>query len=136
MAENNDTLVILLTNKVNAKKEQLKAINNPKFITNCVLNLNGTSHNIKALSGEALVFLLLMVNELLMSAKDLGMTGVKLSGFTLEEWVSDLKTRQQVLSKQEEERKLKDLEAELQNLLSQEKKNELRLSQIKDLLGE
>jgi hypothetical protein len=69
------------------------------------------------------------------SAKDLELTEeFNISGYKPEEWIADLKAKLDILSKKDEERKLKVMEEKLNRMLSDEKKTELELNEIAEFL--
>jgi nucleoid DNA-binding protein len=60
---------------------------------------------------------------------------VEISGYLLSEWISDIKTKIEILSRKDEERNLKAMEDKLVKLLSDGKKVELELNEIESLLN-
>ena len=61
----------------------------------------------------------------------------KISGFSTNDWITDLKAKHLLIGKKEEEEKLNKLETKLHNLLSQDKKIELEIDDIsKEIFGE
>ena len=64
-----------------------------------------------------------------MSAKDLNIDYV-VSGFNIWEWIIDIKSKLEFVSRKEEENKLKVMESKLHQLLSNEKKVELEIDEI------
>lgn len=82
-----------------------------------------------------MVYLLVKLNTLAISAKDLDMLNeFKISGFNLQDWIEDIKSRIDILSRKEEERSLKVMEDKLHKLLSENKKVELELDEIESIL--
>jgi hypothetical protein len=75
------------------------------------------------------------VNLYSMSAKDLKLDeDYIISGYKPDEWITDMKAKLDILSKKDEERKLKAMEEKLDKLLSDEKKTELELNEIAEFL--
>lgn len=135
MANKNDEKILALKKQIEEKKEKLGKIGRFVAVTNCVLHLDGTN-NLNVLNKESLQQLLIKVNTLAMSAKALKLEKVLYSGFTLDEWVTDISGKLDVLSKKDEERNLNALEAKLSKMLSDEKQVELELDAIANLLND
>jgi hypothetical protein len=133
--ETNDQRILQLKKQIEEKKEQLGK--STKFIplTNCSLELERERYNINVLQKEQLTILLLRLNMYRLSAIDLGVNSVEISGYLLSEWISDIKTKIEILSRKDEERNLKAMEDKLVKLLSDGKKVELELNEIESLLN-
>lgn len=129
----NDAKIIELQRKIEEKKKKLV-----KFtfvpLTNCSLELDGQRYNIQVLSKEQLTLLLIRVNMYKISADQLDVECI-LSGYDIDKWLSDISIRLKILSRKDEERKLKDLEDTLLQLLSGDKKTEIKLKDIENLLN-
>lgn len=72
-----------------------------------------------------------------MSAKDLGLdiSKVIIAGYSLADWLDDIKNHLKVQSYKDEKRKLNQLEKQLDALLSDDKRTELEIDSIAALLG-
>ena len=69
------------------------------------------------------------------SAVELKLLGeCNFSGYNVRDWMYDVQLKLEILSFSEEERKLKTLEQKLDDLLSNDKKIELELDSIQDLI--
>lgn len=125
----NDDKILELKNQIAVKKLALKK---DKFvpITNCSIELDGQRYNIHTLTEETGLLLLLKLNSLYQSAVQLGYTEVRISGYLLSDWITDLQNKLTVLNRKVDEKKLVDMEAKLTSLLSQDKKVELELQNI------
>lgn len=136
--EKNDKIILTLKAEIEKKKEQLKKVSKFSPITNCSLELDGVRFNLNAISLEQLYQIMVKVNTYKLSAEDLGIEKeTKFSGYILEDWLTDLKSRLSILGMKEEETKLKKMEQRLHELLSTDKKVELEIDAImKDLNGE
>ena len=132
----NDDRILILRDKISAQKEQLSK-NNKRFspITNCILDFRGVKYNLNTLNYDLCVNLLVELNALNMSAKDLGVVPVY-SGYTLPEWIADIKNKMTMLDSKKKESELKSMEVQLERLLSEDKKTELEIDKIAELLGE
>jgi hypothetical protein len=135
----NDKKILELKQKIEAKKKKL---GNGKFIpiTNCSIELDGQRYNIQVLAKEQLTLLLIKMNMYKMSAVQLeeedilSSSNFSISGYDINSWLSDISSRLEVLSQKDEEKKLKDLETTLHQLLSSDKQTEIKLQNIEDLL--
>jgi hypothetical protein len=128
----NDSKILELKRKIELKKKSLEKVT---FLpqTNCSLELDNQRYNIQVLSKEQLNLLLIRVNMYKMSAEDLDIDCV-LSGYGIDLWLTDISTRLNLLSRKEEEKKLKDLEDTLHQLLSGDKKTEMKIQEVESLL--
>ena len=70
-----------------------------------------------------------------MSAKDLEINNLEISGYYASEWIVDIKSKIEIITYKEKEKELKVLEAKLDKMLSDEKKTELELDEIAALLN-
>ena len=132
----NDDRILELKKQIETKK---KAISEKKirFIpeTNCVLDMDGRmAINLNVCSDDALVLLLIRLNSYLMSAVDLGMSDFEISGYSVMTWIKDIKSKLEVSSLRREENDLKKMEGKLDKLLSDDKKTELEIDEIANLL--
>lgn len=131
----NDDRILELKKQIETKK---KAISEKKvrFIpeTNCVLNMDGMTINLNVCSDDALVLLLIRLNSYLMSAVNLGMSDFEISGYSVMTWIKDIKSKLEVSSLRREENDLKKMEGKLDKLLSDDKKTELEIDEIANLL--
>lgn len=131
----NDDRILELKKQIEAKK---KAISEKKVIfipeTNCVLNMDGMNINLNVCSDEALVLLLIRLNSYLMSAVDLEMSDFEISGYSVTDWIKDIKSKLEVSSLKKEEIDLKKMESKLDKLLSDDKKTEIEIDEIANLL--
>lgn len=132
----NDETILILKKKIAEEKEKLKSMNS-KFtpITNCSLEFRDSRYNLNTLNLSQINYLLVELTALSMAADSLEMLDFAISGFSLKEWIADLKNRKDIISIKERERKLKSDEEKLERLLSDEKKTELEISKIAESLG-
>lgn len=135
MSNNNDNRILELRKIIGKKKkEQGKSVKfNP--VTNCSIEFQGNRYNIQVLGKSDLIDLIVQLNALLISAKDLEVENeYAISGYTLDKWISDIQSRLDVLKHKEEEKKLKLLEEKLSGLLSTGKQVELEIDEIESLI--
>lgn len=137
MANKNDERILELRKQIAAKKEKIGKIGRFTAVTNCSLELDGVRYNLNVLNKEQLLQVLIRLNAYFMSAKALKIvTDVEYSGYKLDEWITDVNSKLEILNKKDEEKKLSAMEAKLEKLLSDEKQVELELDNIADFLKE
>lgn len=133
---NNDQRILELKKQIEIKKEKLGKSLRFSPVTNCSIELDGVRHNIQVLTKEQLVMLMVKLNSLLMSAKVLEVSeDFNISGYHVCDWISDIQSKIDILSRKDEERKLKAMEDKLLKLLSDGKKVELEIDEIASLLN-
>lgn len=92
MAQKNYDRIMQLKEQIEKKREELAASNTIRFIpiTNCLLVIDKTTYNLHVDSSE---LLLIKLNSMRLSAKDLGIDTSKLmiSGYSLDNWITDVK---------------------------------------------
>lgn len=131
--KNNDDKILDLKKQIGEKKNLLKKIKKFAPITNCILDLDGVKTNIQVLNKQQLVLLASKLHSYDNSAKELGLS-LEIGGFLATEWIEDIKLKLDTLNVKEEERKLKLMEDKLTNLLSNDKRVELEINEIEELL--
>lgn len=136
-----DTLILQLQEKIDKQQSELNAISKPNWKTNCSFNYNNVRQNLHVIDAATCITLCADIfnwKQHLSSAYDWLETEKKelvIQGYSHLDWLHDLKLRFEILKKREKEEKLKKLLVELEDLLSHEKKVELRLSKIAESLG-
>lgn len=131
----NDKLILQLKKQISLKKQLLETTKRFQPITNCSIEIDGVRLNIQVLSKEQLIHLLVKLNIYKMSAKELELLNeFSISGFTVEDWMKDVQSKLMNLNRKEEENKLVAMENRLHNLLSGEKKVELEIEEIANML--
>lgn len=135
MAQKNDDRIMQLKEQIEKKREELAASNTSRFIpiTNCLLVIDKTTYNLHVDSSE---LLLIKLNLMRLSAKDLGIDTNKLmiSGYSLDNWITDVKNNLSIQNYRTEKKKLDSLEKQLTALLSDDKQTELQIDQLAALL--
>jgi len=127
--ETNDSKIMVLKKQIEDKKIKLGKSQKFSPITNSSIELDGVRTNIQVLNKEQLTFLLVKLNSYAISAKDLEVYFV-ISGYHVADWITDIKSKLDFVSRKEEENKLKVMESKLHQLLSNEKKVELEIDEI------
>ena len=131
----NDDRILELKKQIEIKKKAI-ADKKIKFSpeTNCIINLDGVTSNLNVCGREELSFLLIKLNSYLMSAENLGISNFEISGYGATLWIEDIKNKLKVLNLKKEEADLKRMENKLDKLLSDDKKTELEIDEIAELL--
>lgn len=138
MATKNDERIIALRAQIEEKKKTLGK--QPRFspTTTCMLDVNGTKINLHTLNSvDKINHLLVYLNMWVMSAEDMGVNpkDIMISDFPITEWMEDLRSKKAAVVYQEESKKLNVLNMQLEKLLSDDKKTELEIDAIAELLG-
>lgn len=132
---NDDKILSLREKATNKIKELGKNISKFVPITSCSIQVDGVSYNIHVATKEQLVGLLVRLNAYKMSAVDLNLLDeYVISGYKINDWISDIKTKLDIILRKEEQDKLRKLDKRLDEMLSSDKKVELELEQIAKLL--
>ncbi len=130
----NDEKILELKKIIEQRKQELGEKKPFAPVTSCSIDLDGTRYNIHTINDlGSLDFLLVKLHALEMSAKDLGVK-INISGFPLEDWLTDLCAKGEALYRKQKEAELKALEKKLDTLLSADKRTELEIDSIADLL--
>jgi len=127
--ETNDKKIMELKKQIEEKKNKVSKSQKFSPITNCSIEVDGIRYNIQVLTKEQLITLLVKLNSYAMSAKDLEVD-FSISGYNVSDWITDIKSKLDFVSRKEEENKLKIMESKLHQLLSNEKKVELEIDEI------
>ena len=135
MAQKNDERIMQLKETITKKREELaKKPTQFNPTTNCLLVLDKITYNLHV---EDNTMLLLRLNLLVMSAKDLGIntSDIVISGYSLNDWMKDIKANIEVQNYKKKKNELDKLEKELTKLLSDDKQTELRIDEIAALIN-
>ena len=132
---NNDIKILELKNKIEDKRSNIKELKRFNPITNCILIFRGESYNLNVQDKQQLINLLVELNSLYLSYKNLDIEDeYLLNGFSLEDWISDIKQKIDIINIKAETKKLNDLETKLNKMLSQDKKTEMELNDIENMI--
>lgn len=133
--QKNDDKILDLKKQIDEKKKLLTKVARFTPVTNCSIELRGERYNINVLGREQLILLMIDLNLFIISACDLNLEGsIYISGYSIEDWIADIKSRLEVMAYKEEENRLKAMESKLDRLLSNEKKTELEIDEIASFL--
>jgi hypothetical protein len=136
-----DALIEQLLKTVEEKKKQIDRIKNPIFKTNLSfpMEMFGSPNrvNLNVTTDEVLFFLLVHLNNLIRESN--GVQPVefpkKWHGFKLEDWRDDVILKITQKQSQIQISELKAIEAKLNDLISEDKKKDIELDNLKTLLG-
>lgn len=134
----NDEKIIALKKTIEKRKEELGKKETFAPITSCSLDVEGTRYNLHAINDmNTLSFIMCKLHALEMAAADLEIdaSALALSGFSVSDWMHDLKAKAALVNRQAKESELKAFEKKLDALLSTDKKTELEIDSIAALLG-
>ena len=134
MSNVNDAKILELKAQIKEKKAKLKSVKKFSPVTNCSIELDGIRSNLQVLTKELLTSLLVKLNMYRLSISDLGLSEYNISGFKVEDWITDIRSKLDIIAYREEESKLQELENKLHILLSNDKKVELEINEIESLL--
>ncbi|HID0768045.1 TPA: hypothetical protein ACXDAZ_002574 [Clostridium botulinum] len=137
MSNINDNKILELKKQIEKKKELIKLSksNSYEFKTNRVVDFEGEKYNLNVLQADKLNILMIRLNMYKLAAIDLKILDqCIISGYNVQDWINDIRCKLEILNLKEEERKLKLMENKLDKMLSDEKKVELELNEIEDML--
>ena len=137
MANKNDETILLLKKKVELQREELAKL--PRTLhpeTSTVLRQDVDNLNLRVMSVEQLKLLKVKLHTYAMAAADLeiGIDEFTISGFSIDKWMHDIDMQISVLTRAEKEKKLKETEATLNRMLSDDKRTELELQELAKIL--
>lgn len=130
---NNDDKILLLQKQIEEKKAKIEGSKRFVPVTNCVLKFREQAYNLNVLQREGLTLLLVELHVLNDKALEMELDLV-LSGYNIQDWIQDVASKLSVLDVREEMSKLKQMEQKLSELLSNEKRVELEIEAIAELL--
>ncbi|EQB4340922.1 hypothetical protein ACYJ2U_001641 [Clostridium botulinum] len=137
MSNINDNKILELKKQIEKKKELIKLSksNSYEFKTNRVVDFEGEKYNLNVLQADKLNILMIRLNMYKLAAIDLKILDqCIISGYNVQDWINDINCKLEILSLKENERKLKFMENKLDKMLSDDKKVELELNEIEDML--
>lgn len=131
----NDKVILGLKAEISEKKKNLNKINKFSPITNCSLELFNNRYNINTLDKNQLLLLIAQLQGLKKSLSEVYPTEkLVISSFDINDWLSDLKSKFDILNIKIEEDRLKLLETKLHNLLSIDTKVGIEIDDIKKMI--
>lgn len=134
----NDEKILTLKKTIEKRKEELGKKEPFAPLTSCSLDFDGTRYNLHAINDmNTLAYIMCKLHALEMAAMDLEIDSsmLVLSGFSVSDWMHDLKAKVSLVKRQTKENELKAFEKKLDALLSADKKTELEIDSIAEMLG-
>lgn len=132
---NNDERILKLKQSIKLKKAEVNKIARFTPNTNCSLAIDGSRFNLHTLNKQDLTGLLVKLNLHYISARDLDLLEeYKISGYCVEDWISDVKSKLDILEIKEKRKDLDKMETKLTSLLSNKKQTELEIDEIEEML--
>lgn len=138
----NDDRIIELTRRIDEEKAKLTK-GSQKFSpkTNCVLTWRGETFNLNVLTRDQLVFLHIDLHAFLTSAEELKYSapgysdsGLLVSGYFIDQWISDIKNKIDILDAKEKQMRLGMEADKLSRLLSSSMQTEMAIDDIESKL--
>lgn len=137
----NDERILKLKEKLAQRKKEAEhgIFNDTPPKTNCHISLDGVDYNLHVCDEDKLRLLLVKLHALEMSANDLykgyEMPEIRICNYPIAFWMDDIKTELSSIHNQKYKAQLDKADSELDKLLSDDKKTELALDKIEDLLN-
>lgn len=133
--KNNDTTILELKQQLEEKKSKIKSVKRTVYKTNCSLTLFKQVYNLHTLSISDLALFLSMLTSWKREAESLNIIdNCIISGYNVNEWISDIQSKYDEKSMMAELESLSAIEKRLGSMLSTDKKIELELENIAQLL--
>lgn len=127
----NDDKILDLKAQIEKKKRDIGIVRNFNPSTNCILNIDNVNYNIHTFSKTQIIHMLVKLNSMMMSAKDLGLEDqLEFNGYNISLWIEDLMKLLNITNIRQEQVKLVQMEKRLTEMLSDNKKIELELDEI------
>lgn len=135
-----DTKVTEMLKQIQVKKQDLEkseVVLKQSWKTNCSINLNNVNYNIQTLKEDSVIQLMSdLLKEQFFKQKALELLErddmIKVSNFTMEDWIFDLKKRLTTISLKKQKEQLEKMEEKLNSLVSPEKKREMEIQLLSD----
>lgn len=134
----NDEKILALKKTIEKRKDELGKKEPFAPVTSCSLDFEGARYNLHTINDmNTLAYIMCKLHALEIAAADLGIdvSALVLSGFSVSDWMHDLKAKVSLVKRQAKENELKAFEKKLDALLSADKKTELEIDSIAALLG-
>jgi len=129
----NDKKILELQRQIQVKKG---LIEDAKFhpTTNCSLTVDGTRYNLHALNDKGTICVLIgKLNAIRLGLIDiLPEESVTLDGYTIDQWLTDLRAKFNSVNTETEKKRLKALELKLHELLSTDTKIDMEIESLKN----
>lgn len=134
MSSVNDNKILKLKEEIKKKKEEISKTKTLKYITNGVITLDGETYNLNVKPTNDLLLLLSKLAAYKNSVIEFDLGELIIDGYSISDWIEDIVARIKFNKVKEEETKLKSMEQLLDRRLSEEKKIEIELDEIANML--
>ncbi|MGL5327678.1 MAG: hypothetical protein ACRDD7_00325 [Peptostreptococcaceae bacterium] len=134
MSSVNDNKILKLKEEIKKKKEEISKTKTLKYVTNGVITVDGEVYNLNVKPTNDLLLLLSKLAAYKNSIVEFDLGELIVGGYTISEWIEDIVARIKFNKVKEEETKLKSMEQLLDRRLSEEKKIEIELDEIANML--
>lgn len=129
--KNNDKVILELQKEIEKKKRLIK---DQKFVplTNCSLDFEGNRINLHVANKDTLLLHIIKLTTLQKTLKELyPEESLTISGYSVEDWLTDLQSKFNIVNINNEKSRLKTLELKLHNLLSNDTRTALEIENLK-----
>lgn len=141
-AQELDQKVQGLMEQVKKQRKELGDISKPHWITSCRIKLPGLDNAINiqveqntTSLASAIGTLKRMADDIKAVEKELGVSvPAVLDNYQIEDWITDIKLRINIINKQAKQKKLANMEKKLKPLLSEDQRREMALAEIESEL--
>jgi len=137
---NNDIKVLELKEQIKTKKEELSKVKKSSYLTNLTINIDIPFSdkvwikNLNTLSEDELKSLLVYLSLFSKEAESLSIWDIKVNGYVISDYISDIKSKLTELTTKQKMKQLKEMEDKLEKLLSEDKRKELEINELDNLL--
>jgi len=130
----NDIKILQLRKKIEDKQKALFKID--KFVpsTTCILKIDGETKNIHVMNRSELQYYYVKLKSYKNIADEDFDGDFEMCGFPISSWIDDISNKLAIMDQKNTEKQLIDMNHKLNNLLSEEKRTELELEEIDNLL--
>lgn len=131
-----DKVILKLKEEIEEQKAALESVSKSKYRTNLVLPITGNRINLNTLDKSQILVYIAQLANIRTGLVSLGISDEPdLGGFTIEDWVHDLRIKYGAVNRRNEEKRLSDLEDKLNALLSEDVKKDKELADVLKSMG-
>jgi hypothetical protein len=131
----NDKKILALQKEIASRELMLGKTTGFNPITNCSLTIDSKTVNIQTLSSEDLLLYIARFKSLEMGLQsEIPDAVLNIGGFSISDWITDLKSRYFILNIKNERTRLSTLKQKLSELLTSETKVELEIDKLSQML--
>ena len=135
MSTNNDSRILALQEGIRKEREAIASVERFVPVTTCIFQFQNYKINLHTLDMEHLTLIHLLLRTFIKEAESLGYLKSKIGGFTLEEWEHDVLGVMTKYNVRRRKQLLEQQEKKLAALLSEDKRTELELDAIEEMLN-